>query len=71
MPISTKNCNCGTNNWVLIHTQRIDSLGSEKIEWCKNCGTVKKSTIPNGSPNERTLDYRVPENITHLKMIKK
>ena len=71
MPINTKACNCQSSNWVLITSNRIESLGTEKVEWCKDCGTIKKSSIPNGATQERTLDYRVPANVTHLKLMKK
>jgi len=70
MPVDTKSCNCGSNEWILILSRRIDSLGTEKVEWCKNCGTVKLSSIPNGAATERTIDYRVPENAPSLRLVK-
>ena len=70
MPVDTKNCNCTSNNWILIQSRRIDSLGTEKVEWCKNCGTVKVSSIPNGATQERTLDYRIPDNSPSLRVVK-
>jgi len=70
MPVNTKSCNCKSNNWILIQSRRIDSLGTEKVEWCKNCGTVKLSSIPNGATQERTIDYRVPDNSPNLRVVK-
>jgi len=70
MPVDTKNCNCGSNNWILIQSRRIDSLGTEKTEWCKNCGTIKLSSVPNGATQERTIDYRVPDNTPNLRVVK-
>ena len=61
MPVQVKVCACSHNEWVEISSQRIESLGYEVVLWCKDCGTVKRTCKPNGSPDERTLDYRQPK----------
>jgi len=73
MPIQVKACACGTDQWISMMSHRIESLGYEEILWCKECGTIKKISIPNGSNRERTLDYRKPRSYEireSLKVIK-
>ena len=60
MPIQVKACACGRNDWISISSTRVPSLGHEEVLWCKECGTIKKISCPNGVAQERTLDYRKP-----------
>ncbi len=69
-PQLVKSCSCGNNSWISIMSHRIDSLGFEETLWCKDCGTVKKIVKVNGTPNERTIDYRQPKNTSYIKAIK-
>jgi len=73
MAVQVKSCACGTNNWVSMMSDRIQSLGHEEILWCKECGTVKKISLPHGATSERTLDYRQPKTAlnTNLELVKK